>query len=77
MPRESLDAPEDLPKQALRQVASGKPEGEGSRAGRSCLREEGDTVGYWLGRLGGLPLLERYGGGKTAFFGRFVAFLRQ
>ncbi len=21
----------------------------------------GDTVGYWLGRLGGLPLLERYG----------------
>jgi membrane protein DedA with SNARE-associated domain len=56
----------------------------------------GDTVGYWLGRFGGLPLLERYGryiwlsrrklaraqayferhGGKTVFFGRFVAFLR-
>jgi len=34
MPRESLDAPEDLPKQALRQVAFGKPEDEGSRAGR-------------------------------------------
>ena len=56
----------------------------------------GDTAGYWLGRFGGLPLLERYGqyiwlsrpklaraqayferhGGKTVFFGRFVAFLR-
>jgi hypothetical protein len=31
MPRASLDAPEDLPKQALRQVAFGKPEDEGSR----------------------------------------------
>lgn len=56
----------------------------------------GDTAGYWLGRFGGLRLLERYGqyiwlsrpklaraqayferhGGKTVFFGRFVAFLR-
>jgi hypothetical protein len=31
MRRASLDAPEDLPKQALRQVAFGKPEDEGSR----------------------------------------------
>jgi hypothetical protein len=28
VPRESLDAPEDLPKQALRQVALGKLEDE-------------------------------------------------
>ena len=56
----------------------------------------GDNVGYWLGRLGGRKLLERFEltrryaeralppaerffkrhGGKTVFFGRFVAFLR-
>ena len=56
----------------------------------------GDNVGYWLGRLGGRKLLERFDftrryaeralppaerffkrhGGKTVFFGRFVAFLR-
>jgi hypothetical protein len=29
MPREPLDAPEDLPKQAMRQVALGKLEREG------------------------------------------------
>lgn len=26
----------------------------------------GDTVGYWLGRFGGLPLLERYGPGSSS-----------
>jgi membrane protein DedA with SNARE-associated domain len=56
----------------------------------------GDNIGYWLGRVGGRRLLERWGvtrryaervlppaerffqrhGGKTVFFGRFVAFLR-
>ena len=56
----------------------------------------GDNVGYWLGRVGGRKLLERFEltrryseralppaerffkrhGGKTVFFGRFVAFLR-
>ena len=56
----------------------------------------GDNVGYWLGRLGGRRLLERWRftrryaervlppaerffrrhGGKTVFFGRFVAVLR-
>jgi membrane protein DedA with SNARE-associated domain len=56
----------------------------------------GENIGYWLGRLGGRKLLERYAftrryaeralppaerffkrhGGKTVFFGRFVAFLR-
>ena len=56
----------------------------------------GDNIGYWLGRLGGRKLLERFDftrryaeralppaerffkrhGGKTVFFGRFVAFLR-
>ena len=56
----------------------------------------GDNIGYWLGRLGGRKLLERFEltrryaeralppaerffkrhGGKTVFFGRFVAFLR-
>jgi len=56
----------------------------------------GDNIGYWLGRLGGRKLLQRFEltrryaeralppaerffkrhGGKTVFFGRFVAFLR-
>jgi membrane protein DedA with SNARE-associated domain/membrane-associated phospholipid phosphatase len=56
----------------------------------------GDACGYWIGRIGGLRLLQRYGrliglddrklekgrrfferhGGKTVFFGRFVALLR-
>jgi membrane protein DedA with SNARE-associated domain len=56
----------------------------------------GDNVGYWLGRLGGRKLLERWSvtrryaeralppserffkrhGGKTVFFGRFIALLR-
>jgi membrane protein DedA with SNARE-associated domain len=56
----------------------------------------GDNVGYWLGRLGGRRLLERFRvtrryaekvlppaerffkrhGGKTVFFGRFIAILR-
>ncbi|HEU4647570.1 MAG TPA: DedA family protein [Gemmatimonadales bacterium] len=56
----------------------------------------GDAVGYWIGRLGGLPLIRRYGriirlddaklerarqfyrrhGGKTVFFGRFIALMR-
>jgi membrane protein DedA with SNARE-associated domain len=56
----------------------------------------GDNVGYWLGRLGGRRLLERWSvtsryaervlppserffkrhGGKTVFFGRFIALLR-
>jgi membrane protein DedA with SNARE-associated domain len=52
----------------------------------------GDNVGYTLGRIGGRRLVERFGplrkelprgekffekhGGKTVFFGRFIAFLR-
>ena len=56
----------------------------------------GDNCGYWLGREGGRPLLERWSivsrhaqkvlpraerlfakhGGKTVFFGRFIAVLR-
>jgi len=56
----------------------------------------GDNVGYWLGRVGGRRLLERWSftrryaervlppserfferhGGKTVFFGRFIAVLR-
>ena len=56
----------------------------------------GDNIGYWLGRVGGRKLLDRFEltrryaervlppaerffkrhGGKTVFFGRFVAFLR-
>ena len=52
----------------------------------------GDNVGYILGRVGGRKLVERIGplkkhlprgeeffkkhGGKTVFFGRFIAFLR-
>jgi membrane protein DedA with SNARE-associated domain len=56
----------------------------------------GDNVGYWLGRLGGRKLIERWSvtrryaeralppserffkrhGGKTVFFGRFIALLR-
>jgi membrane protein DedA with SNARE-associated domain len=52
----------------------------------------GDNVGYTLGRIGGRRLVERIGplekelprgerffekhGGKTVFFGRFIAFLR-
>jgi membrane protein DedA with SNARE-associated domain len=56
----------------------------------------GDNVGYWIGRLGGRRLLERWRlvnrhaqrvlpraerlfakhGGKTVFFGRFIAILR-
>jgi membrane protein DedA with SNARE-associated domain len=56
----------------------------------------GDNIGYWLGRLGGRNLVERWGvtrryaeralppserffrrhGGKTVFFGRFIALLR-
>jgi membrane protein DedA with SNARE-associated domain len=52
----------------------------------------GDNVGYTLGRIGGRRLLERFEplrkalprserffdkhGGKTVFFGRFIAFLR-
>jgi membrane protein DedA with SNARE-associated domain len=52
----------------------------------------GDNVGYTLGRIGGRRLVERVGplkkelprgerfferhGGKTVFFGRFIAFLR-
>jgi membrane protein DedA with SNARE-associated domain len=56
----------------------------------------GDNVGYWLGRLGGRRLIERWKvtrdyaakalppserffrrhGGKTVFFGRFIALLR-
>jgi membrane protein DedA with SNARE-associated domain len=56
----------------------------------------GDNIGYWIGRKGGRPLLERWSlisrhankvlpraerlfakhGGKTVFFGRFVAILR-
>ncbi len=52
----------------------------------------GDNVGYTLGRIGGRKLVERIGplekhvprgeeffekhGGKTVFFGRFIAFLR-
>ena len=56
----------------------------------------GDNGGYWLGRLGGRKLLERWSfvnkhaekvlpraerifakhGGKTVFFGRFIAILR-
>jgi membrane protein DedA with SNARE-associated domain len=56
----------------------------------------GDNIGYWLGRLGGRKLIERWAftrryadkalppserfferhGGKTVFFGRFIAILR-
>jgi membrane protein DedA with SNARE-associated domain len=56
----------------------------------------GDNIGYWLGRVGGRRLLERWRpirryaervlppgerffakhGGKTVFFGRFIAVLR-
>ncbi|HEV2641155.1 MAG TPA: DedA family protein, partial [Candidatus Elarobacter sp.] len=56
----------------------------------------GDNVGYWIGREGGMALVNRWGrklhlnesnlarahaffarhGGKTVFFGRFVALLR-
>lgn len=65
----------------------------GAAAGGAIM---GDALGYWIGRLGGLPLIRRYGrliglddaklerakqfyrrhGGKTVFFGRFIALMR-